>query len=86
MMSELGGGAQIPDLWRMSALLEICPKRREGTDADEIGRNRRELREPQVEGDTVHDEQSRVDARKPEGDSSADGAWLREWKRNIRRR
>ena len=26
MMSELGGGAKIPDLWRMSALLEICPK------------------------------------------------------------
>ena len=26
MMSELGGDAKIPDLWRMSALLEICPK------------------------------------------------------------
>ena len=26
MMSELGEGAKIPDLWRMSALLEICPK------------------------------------------------------------
>ena len=25
-MSELGGDAQNPDLWRMSALLEICPK------------------------------------------------------------
>ena len=26
MMSELGDGVKIPDLWRMSALLEICPK------------------------------------------------------------
>ena len=26
MMSELGEVAKIPDLWRMSALLEICPK------------------------------------------------------------
>ena len=25
-MSELGGDAKIPDLWRMSALFEICPK------------------------------------------------------------
>ena len=32
MMSELGGDAKIPDLWRMSALL-----RREETDADEVG-------------------------------------------------
>ena len=26
MTSELGGDAKIPDLRRMSALLEICPK------------------------------------------------------------
>ena len=26
MMAELGTDAKIPDLWRMSALLEICPK------------------------------------------------------------
>ena len=26
MMSELGENAKIPDLWRNSALLEICPK------------------------------------------------------------
>ena len=26
MMSELGGDAKIPDLWRVSALLQICPK------------------------------------------------------------
>ena len=73
MMSELGGDAKIPDLWRMSALLEICPK-----DVKEemlvTGRNLRELREPHGEGDFVHVEQSRADARKPEGDRSADGA------------
>ena len=26
MMSELGGDAKLPDLWRMSALLELCPR------------------------------------------------------------
>ena len=26
MISEVGGDAKIPDLWRMSALLEIYPK------------------------------------------------------------
>ena len=51
MMSELGEGAKIPDLWRMSALLEFCPKGCEGTDVVEVGRSRRELREPQGEGD-----------------------------------
>ena len=56
-MSELGEGAKIPDPWRMSALLEICPKRCEGADVDEIGRDRRELREPQGESDILHDEQ-----------------------------
>ena len=25
-MTELGGGAKVPDLWRMSALPEMCPK------------------------------------------------------------
>ena len=52
-------------------------KRCEGTDADEVVQERRELREPQGEGDVVHDEQSRTDARS-EGDSSADGARLRQ--------
>ena len=28
VMSELEGDVKIPDLWRMSALLEICPKGR----------------------------------------------------------
>ena len=62
MMSELGEGAKIPDLWRMSALLEICPKGCEGTDVVEVGRSRRELREPQGEGDIVHVE-SRPNSR-----------------------
>ena len=31
-MSELGGDAKIPDLWRMSAQLEFC---REGADDDD---------------------------------------------------
>ena len=26
MMAELGTDAKIPELWRMSALLELCPK------------------------------------------------------------
>ena len=43
MISELGGDAKIPDLRRMSALLEVLPKRCEGGDAHEVGRNRREL-------------------------------------------
>ena len=70
MMSELGEGAKIPDLWRMSALLEICPK-----DVKE----QRELREPQGEGDIVHGEQGRTVAGS-EGNSCADGARLRQWK------
>ena len=37
MMSELGEGAKIPDLWRMSALLEICPKDVKETDVVEVG-------------------------------------------------
>ena len=42
MMSELGEGAKIPDLWRMSALLETLPKGCEGADVvglDEVGEN-----------------------------------------------
>ena len=42
MMSELGGDAKIPDLWRMSALLEICPrdvKEQMLMRLDEIGEN-----------------------------------------------
>ena len=77
MTSELGEGAKIPDLWRMSALLEICPQDGcEGTDVVEVGRSRRELREPQGEDDIVHVEQGRKVARS-KGNSSADGARLR---------
>ena len=36
MTSELGGDAQNPDLWRMSALLEMCPMLMR---LDEIGEN-----------------------------------------------
>ena len=40
MMSELGKDVKIPALWRMSALLEICPKAaRETDDDDEVGRD-----------------------------------------------
>ena len=42
MMTELGGGAKIPDRRRMSALLEMCPtdvKDRMLMRLDEIGEN-----------------------------------------------
>jgi len=42
MMAELGVDAKIPDLWRMSALLEICPKELKDQmliRLDEIGEN-----------------------------------------------
>ena len=42
-MSELRGDAKIPDLWRMSVLLEICPndeKEQMMTRLDEIGETR----------------------------------------------
>ena len=39
------------------------PKGCEGTDVVEVGRSRRELREPQGEGDIVHVEQGRTVAR-----------------------
>ena len=51
----------------------------EGADVVEVGRSRRELREPQGEGDIVHVEQGRAGARS-EGISSADGARLRQWR------
>ena len=79
MMSELGEGVKIQDLWRMSGLLEICPKDVKETDFVEVGRSRRELREPQGEGDIVHVEQGRAGTRS-EGNSSADGARLRQWR------
>ena len=80
MMSELGEGAKIPDLWRMSALLEICPKdvkEQMLLRLDEVGENYENL--PQGEGDIVHVEQGRTVAGS-EGNSCADGARLRQWK------
>ena len=50
---KLGKGAKTVELWRLSALLEICQKDVEGTD-DEIGRDRRELQEPLGECDFAH--------------------------------
>ena len=79
MMSELGEGAKIPDLWRMSALLEICPKDVKEQMLLRLDEVRRELREPQGEGDIVHVEQGRTVAGS-EGNSCADGARLRQWK------
>ena len=64
-MSDLGEGAKIPDLWRMSALLAICPKD-DGADVVQVGRLRRELPERQGEGDIVHVEQGRTVARSEE--------------------
>jgi hypothetical protein len=37
MKTELGDDMKIPDLWRMSALLENLPKRPRGADANAIG-------------------------------------------------
>ena len=47
MMSELGGDAKIPDLWRMSALLDICPqdvKEQMSIRSDEIDENYENLK------------------------------------------
>ena len=44
-MSELGKDAKIPDLWRKSALLDICPK---------------EPRQPHGEGGVIHDQQDQA--------------------------
>ena len=47
MMSDLGGDAKTPDLWRVWALLEICPKHVEEhmmMRLDEIGENYEQTR------------------------------------------
>ena len=77
------GDAKIPDLWRVSPLLEICPKdvkEQMVMRLDEIGENYEEL---QGESGLLHDEQGWAGARSPEGDSSADGTWPRERKRAV---
>ena len=57
----------------MSALLRTCPKDVK-TDVVEVGRSRRELREPQGEDDIAHVEQGLTVARS-KGNSSADGSF-----------
>ena len=63
---------KIPDVWRMSALLEICPKnvKEQMMGLDEIPR---ELRELQGESGVMHDQQDRASARRTERDACADG-------------
>ena len=79
MMSELGVGAKIPDLWRMSALLEICPndvKEQMLLRLDEVGENYENLK---VKVISYTSNKGRTVARS-EGNSNADGARLRQWK------
>ena len=62
-----------PNLWRMSALLDICPKdvkEQMLLRLDEVGEN---YDNPQGEGDIVHVEQGRTVAMSKEN-STADGA------------
>ena len=62
MMSELGSEAKIPELWRMSALLEMCP--REVKDQmllklDDIGENYEQLKNKVISYTTNRVEQNR---------------------------
>ena len=62
MMSELGGDAKIPDLWRMSALLAICPKdvkEQMTMRSDEIDQNYENLKAKVVSYPTNKTEQAR---------------------------
>ena len=73
MMPELGGDAKISDLWRMSALLEICPndvKEQMLMRLDEIAENYENIK---AKGST----------RRPEGDDGTDGTRLRERRRDV---
>ena len=79
MMSELGEGAKIPDPPRMSALLEICPKdvkEQMLLRVDEVAENYENLK---VKVISYTSKKGRTVARS-EGNSSADGARLRQWK------
>ena len=61
MMSELEGAAKIPDLWRMSALLEICPKdvkEQMLMRLDEIGENCENLKAKVISHTTNNAEQA----------------------------
>ena len=62
MMSELGGDPKIPDLWRMSALLEVCPKdvkEQMMMRLDGIGENYENLKAMAVSYETNKTEQAR---------------------------
>ena len=79
MMSEVGEGVKIPDFWRMLALFEICPK--DVTEQiflrlDEVGENYEKVK---VKVISYTSKQGRAGARS-EGNSSADGARLRQWR------
>ena len=79
MMSELGEGAKIPDLWRMSALLEICPKdvkEQMLLRLDEVGENYENLKVKVIS----HTSNKAETVAGSEGNSCADGARLRQWK------
>ena len=54
MMPELGGDVKIPDLWKMSALLETCSKKQMLMRQDDIGENHENLK---AEGCVIHDQQ-----------------------------
>ena len=78
VMSELGEGAKIPDLLRMSALLEICPKdvkEQMLLRLDEVGENYENLKVKVISYTSNKAEQSGS-----EGNSCADGARLRQRK------
>ena len=62
MMSELGVGAKIPDLWSMSALVEICPKdvkEQMLLRLDEVGENYENLKVKVISYTSNKAEQSR---------------------------
>ena len=80
MTSELGGDAKIPDLRRMSALLEICPKdvkEQMLMRLDKIGENYESFKAKVISYTTNKAEQARG---RSEGDNGADGTRLRERK------
>ena len=85
MISELGGDAKIPDLWRMSALLEICPKdvkeQMMMMRLDEIGEK---PRESQGESVVIHDQQVQATAKRTERYACAARCGLHEWQRTRR--
>ena len=62
MMSALGGDAKIPDMWRMSAMLEICPKdvkEQMLMRLDETGENQENLKAKVISYTTNKAEQAR---------------------------